>query len=201
MATLHHDHTQHGFIYLKGAPEWVLEMCHQQRMRGDDVPLDKVYWETCMHNMATRGQRLLAIAFKPTSAAQQNLNFSDVENGLTLLGVVGIIDPPHEEATQAVRVCQSAGIRVKMITGDHAITARAIGAQMGIGDGVTVVQGSDLENFNDLQLREALQNSDIFARVSPEQKLQLVTTLQAMGEVVAMTGDGVNDAPALKRLL
>lgn len=199
MATLHHDHSKHGFIYLKGAPERVLEMCYQQRMGGEDIPLDKVYWETCMHNMATRGQRLLAIAYKSASAEHQNLNFSDVENGLTLLGVVGIIDPPREEATQAVRICQSAGIRVKMITGDHAITARAIGAQMGIGDGITVVQGSDLENFNDLQLKEALQNSDIFARVSPEQKLQLVTTLQAMGEVVSMTGDGVNDAPALKR--
>jgi len=199
MATLHHDHSKHGFIYIKGAPERVLEMCHQQRMRGDDVPLDKVYWETCMHNMASRGQRLLAIAFKPATAEQQNLNFSDVDSGLTLLGVVGIIDPPREEATQAVRVCQSAGIRVKMITGDHAITARAIATQMGIGDGVTVVQGSELENFDEIQLKEAVQKSDVFARVSPEQKLQLVTTLQAMGEVVSMTGDGVNDAPALKR--
>lgn len=199
MATLHHDHTKHGFIYLKGAPERVLEMCHQQRMRGDDVPLDKVYWETCMHNMASRGQRLLAIAFKPALADQQNLAFSDVDNGLTLLGVVGIIDPPREEATQAVHLCQSAGIRVKMITGDHAITARAIATQMGIGDGVTVVQGSELENFDEIQLKEAVQKSDIFARVSPEQKLQLVTALQAMGEVVSMTGDGVNDAPALKR--
>lgn len=199
MATLHHDHSKHGFIYLKGAPERVLEMCHQQRMRGEDVPLDKVYWETCMHNMASHGQRLLAIAFKPALAEQQSLAFKDVDDGLTLLGVVGIIDPPREEATQAVRLCQSAGIRVKMITGDHAITARAIATQMGIGDGVTVVQGSDLENFDEIQLKEAVQKSDIFARVSPEQKLQLVTTLQAMGEVVSMTGDGVNDAPALKR--
>jgi len=199
MATLHHDHSKHGFIYLKGAPELVLEMCHQQRMRGEDVPLDKVYWETCMHNMASHGQRLLAIAFKPALEEQQNLTFSDVDYGLTLLGVVGIIDPPREEATQAVRICQSAGIRVKMITGDHAITARAIATQMGIGDGVSVVQGSELENFDEIQLKEAVQKSDIFARVSPEQKLQLVTTLQAMGEVVSMTGDGVNDAPALKR--
>lgn len=199
MATLHHDHTQHGFIYLKGAPERVLEMCHKQRMRGDDVPLDKVYWETCLHSMASRGQRLLAIAFKPATAEHQSLSFNDVDSGLTLLGVVGIIDPPRDEATQAVRSCQAAGIRVKMITGDHAITARAIGTQMGIGDGVTVVQGSDLENFTEQELKEAIQKSDIFARVSPEQKLHLVTTLQAMGEVVSMTGDGVNDAPALKR--
>lgn len=199
MATLHHDHAGHGFIYLKGAPEQVLEMCQHQRMRGEDVPLDKTYWETCMHNMASRGQRLLAIASKPAANELQSLAFSDVKDGLTLLGVVGIIDPPREEATAAVVTCQTAGIRIKMITGDHAITARAIGTQMGIGDGVTVVSGSDLETFNDEQLQDAVQRSDIFARVSPEQKLQLVTALQAAGEVVSMTGDGVNDAPALKR--
>ncbi len=199
MATLHHDHAGHGFIYLKGAPERVLEMCHQQRMRGENAALDRTYWETCMDTMASRGQRLLAIAFKPAAAEHQSLAFGDVENGLTLLGVVGIIDPPREEATRAVRACQSAGIRVKMITGDHAVTARAIGAQMGIGDGTTVVKGTELETYNDAQLQAAVQRSDIFARVSPEQKLQLVTALQAAGEVVSMTGDGVNDAPALKR--
>ena len=199
MATLHHDHAGHGFIYIKGAPERILELCHQQLMRGEDTPLDKSYWETTMHNMASRGQRLLAIAFKPAAAGQQTLNFSDIEDGLTLLGVVGIIDPPREEATAAVHGCQSAGIRVKMITGDHAITARAIGAQMGIGDGNVFVNGSDLENYDQDQLYTAVQQSDIFARVSPEQKLQIVTALQATGEVVSMTGDGVNDAPALKR--
>ncbi|WP_455201269.1 HAD-IC family P-type ATPase, partial [Kaarinaea lacus] len=199
MATLHHDHAGHGFIYLKGAPERVLQMCHQQRMRGEDVPLDKTYWENSMHDMASRGQRLLAIAFKPLATEQQSLTFTDVEDGLTLLGVVGIIDPPREEAIKAVKACQSAGIRVKMITGDHAITARAIGAQMGIGDGSTVVSGTKLDAFSDEQLREAVVSTDVFARVSPEQKLQLVTALEANGDVVSMTGDGVNDAPALKR--
>ncbi|MDT8375843.1 MAG: cation-transporting P-type ATPase [Mariprofundaceae bacterium] len=199
MATLHHDHSGHGFVYLKGAPERVLEMCHLQRSHGEDVPLDKPFWESCMEKMASRGQRLLAIAFKTAPVEQKNLTFHDVEAGLTLLGVVGIIDPPREEATRAVQACQSAGIRVKMITGDHAVTARAIGAQMGIGDGVTVIRGPDLENYSADQMQEAVQRSDIFARVSPEQKLQLVTALQAAGEVVSMTGDGVNDAPALKR--
>ncbi len=199
MATLHHDHAGHGFVYLKGAPERVLEMCRSQRMRGEDAPLDKAFWETCMHDMASRGQRLLAIAFKPAPSDQRRLDFADVENGLSLLGVTGIIDPPREEGIQAVKSCQSAGIRVKMITGDHAITARAIGAQMGIGDGVTVLRGTELENFDDAELRQSVQSCDIFARVSPEQKLLLVTALQANGEVVAMTGDGVNDAPALKR--
>ncbi|MCW9048154.1 MAG: cation-transporting P-type ATPase [Gammaproteobacteria bacterium] len=199
MATLHHDHAGHGFIYLKGAPEQLLEMCHLQRMRGEDVPIDKAYWETCMLDMATRGQRLLAIASRPATKEQQSLAFSDVKDCFTLLGVVGIIDPPRDEATAAVHACQSAGIRVKMITGDHAITARAIGTMMGIGDGITVISGTDLETYNEEQLRDAVQRCDIFARVSPEQKLQLVTALQAAGEVVSMTGDGVNDAPALKR--
>ena len=199
MATLHHDHAGHGFIYIKGAPERVLEMCHRQRMRGEDVPMDKAYWDACMHTMASNGQRLLAIAFRTAPEEQRSLNFSDVENGLTLLGIAGIIDPPRDEAIEAVRTCQASGIRVKMITGDHAITARAIGTQMGIGDGVTVVNGTELDSYNKEQLQAAVQRSDIFARVSPEQKLQLVTALQAAGEVVSMTGDGVNDAPALKR--
>jgi calcium-translocating P-type ATPase len=199
MATLHHDHEGHGFIYLKGAPERVLEMCSQQRMRGEDVPLDKAYWEACMDDMARRGQRLLAIAFKPAAAEQQMLGFNDVVSGLSLLGVVGIIDPPREEAIRAVQACQSAGIRVKMITGDHAITASAIGAQMGIGDGETFMQGTELESLGEAELEDVAQRCDIFARVSPEQKLLLVTALQARGEVVSMTGDGVNDAPALKR--
>lgn len=199
MATLHHDHAGHSFIYLKGAPERVLDMCHHQRMRGEDVPLDRTYWENCMDNMANRGQRLLAIAFKTVTTEMNSIGFDDVEGGLTLLGITGIIDPAREEATIAVQRCQSAGIRVKMITGDHSITARAIGAQMGIGDGATVVNGMELETYDDDQLRNIVQQSDIFARVSPEQKLQLVTALQATGEVVAMTGDGVNDAPALKR--
>ena len=199
MATLHHDHAGHGFIYLKGAPERLLEMCQHQRMRGEDTAIDQLYWEAKMHEMASSGQRLLAIAFKPANANTTSLNFKDLEEGLTLLGIVGIIDPPRHEATLAVATCLSAGIRVKMITGDHAITASAIGKQMGIGDGVTVVTGSELETYNEKQFQQAALRSDIFARVSPEQKLQLVTALQATGEVVSMTGDGVNDAPALKR--
>ena len=199
MATLHHDHAGHAFIYLKGAPEQVLDMCRQQRLHGDDVALDRAYWENRMHDIASRGQRLLALACKPASSSQQVLNFSDVKDGLTLLGMVGIIDPPREEAITAVQACKSAGIRVKMITGDHAITARAIGAQMGIGDGQTVISGAELDDYDEQQLSQAVNDCDVFARVSPEQKLQLVTALQARGEVVSMTGDGVNDAPALKR--
>lgn len=199
MATLHHDHTGHGFIYIKGAPERVLDMCHKQRQDGEDMPLTRTHWEACMNSVAGRGQRLLAIAFRSTSAGQGSLSFSDVSSDLTLLGMVGIIDPPRDEATAAVKTCQDAGIRVKMITGDHAITASAIAAQMGIGDGASVVTGTDISRYSIEELQQVVKNASVFARVSPEQKLQLVTALQAGGEVVAMTGDGVNDAPALKR--
>lgn len=199
MATLHHDHAGHGFVYLKGAPERILEMCSLQRSGGEDVRLNKAYWDQQMEKVASRGQRLLAIAFKSVAAEHKQMNFRDVENGLTLLGIVGIIDPPREEAIEAVHICQDAGIRVKMITGDHSITARAIGSQMGIGNGMTVIRGAELESLSEQELRQAVQECDVFARVSPEQKLQLVTALQAAGEVVSMTGDGVNDAPALKR--
>jgi len=199
MATLHHDHAGHGFIYIKGAPEDVLERCFFQRGQGEDIPLDKTYWAECAGKMASRGQRLLAIAFKPAPSGQQTLTFGNVDDGLTLLGLVGIIDPPREEAKVAVKTCRSAGISVKMITGDHAITACAIGVQMGIGDGATALEGKEIQNYSPEQLQDAARHCDIFARVSPEQKLQLVQALQAAGEVVAMTGDGVNDAPALKR--
>jgi magnesium-transporting ATPase (P-type) len=199
MATLHHDHAGHGFVYLKGAPEQVLDMCAYQRMRGEDVPLDKNYWETCQENMANRGQRLLAVAFKTADTNHRELRLHDVESGLTLLGILGIMDPPRDEAIGAVHAAHSAGIRVKMITGDHAVTAKAIGRQIGIGDGIHAVTGRDLDAYTEEEIAAIVQRTDVFARVSPEHKLQLVKILQAGGDVVAMTGDGVNDAPALKR--
>lgn len=199
MATLHHDHAGHGFIYVKGAPERILEMCNKERSFGQDRPVDLNYWHGRSEEIAARGQRLLAVAFKTTDRDQQTLNFSDVQGGLTLLGLYGIIDPPRSEAIEAIQMCRDAGVRVKMITGDHVITAMTIGAQMGIGDGMSAVTGKELETMDDDQLRLSVQKVDVFARVSPEHKLRLVQALQANGEIVAMTGDGVNDAPALKR--
>jgi magnesium-transporting ATPase (P-type) len=199
MATLHHDHAGHAFVYLKGAPERVLDMCVCERMRGEDQPLNRLYWEACMERMARRGQRLLAIAFKTAQADQRSLRFSDVENGLTLLAIVGIIDPPREEAIAAVRRCAAAGIRVKMITGDHIATARAIATQMGIGQTDRAMTGAEIEGSHGAGLAHRAGDTDVFARASPEHKLRLVEALQSQGAVVAMTGDGVNDAPALKR--
>ncbi len=199
MATLHHDHAGHGFAYIKGAPERLFEMCTQQRFSGEDVPIDINYWSMQMDVMARRGQRVLAIASRAAAATHRDLGFADLETGLTLLGIVGIIDPPREDAIRAVSRCKSAGIRVKMITGDHAVTAVAIGSQMGIGNGETVLSGREIEALDDKQLRAVVDDVDVFARSSPEHKLRLVQALQANGHVVAMTGDGVNDAPALKR--
>ncbi|WP_455212489.1 cation-transporting P-type ATPase [Kaarinaea lacus] len=199
MASMHHDHAGHGFVYLKGAPEAILQRCNQQEIRGDLQPLDIAYWENRLEDIAARGQRTLAIAFRPTTNDHRELRFSDLDGGLILLGMVGLIDPPREAALESINQCQSAGIRVKMITGDHARTARAIAEQMGIGDGKRAITGDQLNQINDEQLAQTVNDIDVFARTSPEHKLRLVTALQSNGEVVSMTGDGVNDAPALKR--
>ncbi|HJV51398.1 MAG TPA: HAD-IC family P-type ATPase, partial [Noviherbaspirillum sp.] len=196
MATLHHDHAGNGIIYVKGAPERVLEMCDRQE---GDRALDADYWRRGAADCAARGLRVLALAAKAVDGGQREVHFSDLDTGFSLLALVGIIDPPREEASAAVAECAAAGIRVKMITGDHAETARAIGAQMGIGRDRPALTGAEIEIMDDEHLQNVAPAIDVFARASPEHKLRLVQALQARGEVVAMTGDGVNDAPALKR--
>jgi magnesium-transporting ATPase (P-type) len=199
MATLHHDHEGNAFAYVKGAPERVLEMCTREHLADGDREPDRARIEAAIEDLAARGQRVLALARKEFDPETRQLRFADVESGLTLLGLAGIIDPPREEAIVAVRTCRDAGIRVKMITGDHAATARAIGMQLGIGDGARAMTGAEIERLDEAALRRAAAEIDVFARASPEHKLRLVEALQRNGEVVAMTGDGVNDAPALKR--
>jgi len=199
MATLHHSHTGEGFVYLKGAPERVVQMCARQRGHDGDEPLDAGYWHRRIDQMAAEGQRVLAVAFRPVESGHQDLTFSDVDTGLTLLGLFGLIDPPRQEAVEAVVECRSAGIRVKMITGDHGGTARAIAAQLGLANHDAVLTGNDIDTLDETALRQRAAKVDVFARTSPEHKLRLVRALQADGQVVAMTGDGVNDAPALKR--
>ncbi|MDO9161215.1 MAG: cation-transporting P-type ATPase [Methylococcaceae bacterium] len=197
MATLHHNPSD-AFLFIKGAPEQILAMCSHQRIDGENVDIHVADWQQKIDEIAGLGQRLLAIASKTVAATQNQIDITDVENGLTLLGIVGMIDPPRPDAVKAVLTCQNAGIRVKMITGDHAVTAVAIAAQINIGDG-SVLSGEDLDRMTDDELKVAIRNTDVFARTSPENKLRLVTALQGDGQVVAMTGDGVNDAPALKR--
>jgi len=200
MATLHHDHLQHAMIFVKGAPEQILKMCQNQQTNWGEVqPLNEAYWKEQMEQIAARGQRVLAFAVKKTKPEHTVLEFADVENNLTLLGMVGLIDPPRPDAIAAVAQCHTAGIVVKMITGDHASTAVAIGRQIGLKNLDNVLTGVDLDNMDDAILRNAVLKTDIFARTSPEHKLRLVMALQSHGMTVAMTGDGVNDAPALKR--
>ena len=200
MATLNHDHEQHGWIFVKGAPEKLLTMCMDQRgANGKIEVLETAYWNNQAESVAALGQRVLAFAVKQVVPNNTVLEHSDVEGSLTLLGMVGMIDPPRDEAITAVAECQSAGIRVKMITGDHTKTAAAIGKQIGLQNPDTVLTGLDLDALDDATLSQAVLNCDIFARTSPEQKLRLVMALQSNGFTVAMTGDGVNDAPALKR--
>ncbi|MCW8948062.1 MAG: cation-transporting P-type ATPase [Sedimenticola sp.] len=199
MATLHHDHEGKGWIYIKGACEAILPRCTHQLVENGQQPIDPAFWAEQTEVIATRGERTLAIAMHPTSAEQRTLNFQDVESDLILLGVMGIVDPPRPEAIEAISRCYSAGIQVKMITGDHVTTARAIAKSMGIKDSGHALTGVELEGMDDTTLKEQVEQNNIFARTSPEQKLRLVQALQANNWVAAMTGDGVNDAPALKR--
>ena len=200
MATLNHDHERHAYVFVKGAPERILAMCANQRgTNGKIEPLDTAYWNTKAEGIAALGQRVLAFAVKSIKPEHTVLAHKEVEGTLTLLGMVGMIDPPRSEAIAAVAECHGAGIRVKMITGDHAKTAAAIGKQIGLQNPDKVLTGADLDGMDDAALRQAVLDCDIFARTSPEHKLRLVMALQSYGMTVAMTGDGVNDAPALKR--
>tara|TARA_R110001583_G_scaffold195062_1_gene368878 strand:- start:263 stop:3016 length:2754 start_codon:yes stop_codon:yes gene_type:complete len=199
MATLHHNHDGQGVIDVKGAPERLLEMCYQQRSYDRDEPIDRAYWEDRMEEIAARGQRIIALASRPALNSHRELRFGDVEKNLVLIGLFGLADPPRAEAIKAVAQCRSAGIDVKMITGDHASTARAIAAQLGLRNADVVVTGHDIDQLDDRALAERIRDTHVFARTSPQHKLRLVETLQSSGHVVAMTGDGVNDAPALKR--
>ncbi|MAM11638.1 MAG: carbonate dehydratase [Rhizobiaceae bacterium] len=200
MAVLHHDREGHACIHVKGAPEALLALCANQRTgEGGTEPLNAEYWHGKVEELAAEGQRVIAVAVRAVPQDHAVLNTTDLEGHLTLIGLIGLIDPPRAEAITAVAECHAAGIRVKMITGDHAATARAIAGQIGLKNHDRVLTGADIEAMDDAALAEAAVETDIFARTSPAHKLRLVTALQARGLTVAMTGDGVNDAPALKR--
>ena len=204
MATAHADNGAGSqrpmqVVWVKGAPERVLTMCqHQLDGQAQPVALDHGHWLAAIDAQARAGRRVLALA-RHTLPDDTPLDHGHLASGLTLIGLVGIIDPPRQEAIDAVAQCRRAGIRVKMITGDHAVTASAIATQLGMGEQLRALTGPDIEALDDHALQETVQAVDVFARASPEHKLRLVRALQARNEVVAMTGDGVNDAPALKQ--
>jgi len=207
MATLHQaDSRASTFVYLKGAVESVLARCRAALLPdGDEGPLRAAAARDAADDMAAKGLRVLALARKSLPPDTASIDHNDVAEGLVFLGLQGMLDPPRPEAASAVATCQRAGIRVKMITGDHAKTAAAIARQLGI-EGVDSPQGheiattgQELNTLADDELVDVARRTAVFARVSPEHKLRLVQAMQAGGQVVAMTGDGVNDAPALRR--
>ena len=200
MATLNHNHEGNAFIIIKGAPETILSICHEQYVNNNKTePLNTEYWEKQVNIIATRGRRVLAFAAKTVKPEHTVLEHNDVQDSLIFLGLAGLIDPPRQGTIESIAKCHIAGIDVKMITGDHAVTAEAIGKQLGLRNSDKVLTGKDLDKVNDSQLKSIVCDTGIFARTSPEHKLRLVMALQANGMTVAMTGDGVNDAPALKR--
>jgi magnesium-transporting ATPase (P-type) len=194
----------HGVLHVlvKGAPDRILERCSLQTgPNGEAEPLDLAFWESQIDEIGASGMRVLAAAHASPDAGAFTLSHADLDDGLELAGLVGIVDPPRPEAIDAIAVCGTAGVRVKMITGDHAGTALAIGQEMGIvaTPNSPVLTGPELESMSSEALRAVVQDVDVYARTSPEHKLRIVSALQKHGEVVAMTGDGVNDAPALTR--
>lgn len=187
-----------GRIVMMGAPDALLDRCENEQFAGEIQPLERDKWREHLADQAARGLRVLGIAFKNLDKIPDTLEVDDVAGEMVLAGMVGIIDPPRREAVEAVAECKSAGIRVVMITGDHKLTAKAIAGHVGIHN-EKVHTGAELEEASDEDLREWVRDTSVYARVSPEHKLHLVKALQAEGAVAAMTGDGVNDAPAIRR--
>ncbi|CEG59556.1 cation-translocating P-type ATPase [Legionella micdadei] len=197
MASLHHDHNGNAYIYVKGAPERILDMCSYQLQNQKPITIDKPFWYTQITKLAQNGMRVIGLAYRTTAYSHANLLVNDVEKNLIFLGLIGITDPPREEALHAVAQCQKAGVRIKIVTGDHKETARAIGRQLGI-DVDQVLTGEDLDELDDALLAKKIDDIDIYARTTPEHKLRLINALREHDHIIAMTGDGVNDAPALK---
>ncbi len=199
MATLHDRADGGADLFVKGAPERLLAMSRAQLdAQGAEQPLDEAHWLQAIAEAAASGERVLGFARRRLNPAPARLAFGDAD-GLVFLGVVGFIDPPRTEAMASVADCRSAGIAVKMITGDHAATAAAIARQLGLAAQPVVVTGQELDAASASDLRALALNAHVFARTNPEHKLRVVRALQGEGHVVAMTGDGVNDAPSLKQ--
>jgi len=200
MATLHRSADNRQALLVKGAPEVILQRCSLQQTAGGQAPLDRERFTREANRLAAQGERVLALAWlEEPKLPSGGLGPADLPDALVLLGLVGLLDPPRKEAIEAVKECHGGGIRVTMITGDHKITAAAIARMLDIGDGTTAVTGAEIEEMDTATLQERVADVDVFARASPEHKLRLVNAIQANKQIVAMTGDGVNDAPALKK--
>ncbi len=200
MATLHRSGDGKEMLLVKGAPEVILEHCDRQESVNGAVPIDRDHFIKEADRLAGQGERVLAMALLNNPGVRAgSLRPADLPRNLVLLGLIGLLDPPRAEAIEAVKECHGGGIRVTMITGDHKITAAAIAKMLNIGDGKTAITGAEIEEMDTATLQERVGDVDVFARASPEHKLRLVKAMQANKQIVAMTGDGVNDAPALKK--
>ncbi len=186
-------------VFMAGAPERLLEKCSWQYTSAGITEIDRNYWAAKTEATASKGQRILGAAFRPATPEENGINLPFEKPEFIFLGITGIIDPPRAEVLEAIRECRSAGVKVKMITGDHAFTARAIGREIGLEESDHTLTGQEIEQMNDEELRKKVLDHNIYARTTPEHKLRLVKALQANGLLCAMTGDGVNDAPALKK--
>jgi len=195
--TTFHVSNENFVGFTKGAPETVIPCCTTMAMGSDEVPIDRAAVIRTAEEMAADGLRVLAVAYRSWEKLPRHAVQEVVERDLTLLGLVGMLDPPRPEAKEAVATCRAAGIRPVMITGDHPATARAIAGALGILDGGVVMTGRELEALDQFELRDRVGQIQVYARVDPGQKIRIVIALQQSGESVAMTGDGVNDAPAL----
>ncbi|MBI3948231.1 MAG: HAD-IC family P-type ATPase [Armatimonadetes bacterium] len=194
-----HERDGRHLVFVKGAPERLLDMCARMLLDGEPVDLDRERVLNAAQDLAAQGLRVLAMAYRALPERPEDVEVEAEPGGLIFLGLQGMKDPPRPGVREAVAGCREAGMRVIMITGDHALTARAIARELGItGDGAPVLTGVDLEKMDARALRERVREVSVYARVAPEHKLRIVQALQSHGEVVAVTGDGVNDAPALK---
>lgn len=193
MATLSPRDEAH-VMYLKGAPDRLFSMAE-----ASDSNFPTEMWEEKMTDLAKKGQRVIGVAKRTFNTSKEKIDHDDLYEGIEFLGLIGIMDPPRPEAIEAVNECQSARIQVKMITGDHKDTAIAIGNELGIPTEAGALQGTEIDDLTDEELVEVVGQYNIFARTSPENKTRLVKALQTQDHIVAMTGDGVNDAPALRR--
>ncbi|MHA1873993.1 MAG: cation-translocating P-type ATPase, partial [Candidatus Heimdallarchaeaceae archaeon] len=193
MTTIHKFNNEY-IAYTKGAPETILKICDKIYINKKLTKREKEKILKIVKEFATKGFRVLAFAYKEL---ERNYSLKSVEKKMTFIGLAAMIDPPRKETAKAIALCKKAGIKVIMITGDHQLTAKAIGAEVGlIGKSLT---GEELDEMNDKELKEIVEDVVIFARVSPQHKIRIIEALRARGHIIAMTGDGVNDAPALKK--
>jgi Ca2+-transporting ATPase len=202
MTTLHRLPAGDVVSFTKGATDVMLEKADTMWINGQLEPIDRNQFVAANNEMAERGLRVLCIAMRRWDALPDSVTCEIVEIKLSILGLVGMMDPPREEVKDAVNLCKTAGIKPVMITGDHPVTARAIAQRVGFlepGDHNNVITGQELERLSLEEFEEKVEDIRVYARVAPEQKLKIVKALQDKGQFVAMTGDGVNDAPALKR--